>query len=142
MARGVQVSGRRLFRELGDSALSLRDPRVGTSIGYALYANAGDQRRALHRPFRSLRDVLLSRVHSQVEGSTTEDDLRVEVLRIVEYFYAPCRRSPLLQRRRSQSSLSDSGIPATPPAHKKVRIMPSGTMELLFKSRRGRVGNL
>jgi hypothetical protein len=86
MARGVQVSGRRLFRELGDSALSLRDPRVGTSIGYALYANAGDQRRALHRPFRSLRDVLLSRVHSQVEGSTTEDDLRVEVLRIVEYF--------------------------------------------------------
>jgi hypothetical protein len=26
MARGVQVSGRRLFRELGDSALSLRDP--------------------------------------------------------------------------------------------------------------------
>src|SRR4029453_17792508 len=100
MARGVQVSGRRLFRELGDSALSLRDPRVGTSIGYALYANAGDKRRALHRPFRSLRDVLLSRVHSQVEGSTTEDDLRVEVLRIVEYFYAPFRSSPLLQRRR------------------------------------------
>jgi hypothetical protein len=86
--------------------------------------------------------VLLSRVHSQVEGSTAEDDLRVEVLRIVEYFYAPCRTSPLLQRRRSQSSLSDSGIPATPPAHKKVRIMPSGTMELVFKSRRGRVGNL
>jgi hypothetical protein len=88
MARGVQVSRRRLFRELGHSVLSLRDPRVGTSIGHALYANAGDQRRALHRPFRSLRDVLLSRVHSQVEGSTAEDDLRVEVLRIVEYFYA------------------------------------------------------
>src|SRR4030095_11387144 len=121
MARGVQVSGRRLFRELGVSALSLRDPRVGTSIGYALYANAGDQRRALHRPFRSLRDVLLSRVHSQVEGSTTEDDPRVEVLRIVEYFYAPCRASPLLQRRRSQSSLSDSGIPATPPRISRCR---------------------
>jgi hypothetical protein len=73
MARGVQVSRRRLFRELGHSVLSLRDPHVRTSIRHALYANAGDQRRALHRPFRSLRDVLLSRVHSQVEGSTADD---------------------------------------------------------------------
>jgi hypothetical protein len=86
--------------------------------------------------------VLLSRVHSQVEGSTAEDELRVEVLRIVEYFYVPCSTSLLFQRRRLAEFIERFWYSSDAPAHQKVRIMPSGTMELVFKSRRGRVGNL
>jgi hypothetical protein len=63
MARRVQVPCRRLLRERG-ILFYLHLARVfGAALGHEFYRDARDQRRALHRPFRSLPDLLLPRLH-------------------------------------------------------------------------------
>src|SRR4029434_6543106 len=67
MARCVQVSCRRLFRERWNSFLSLSGECVSAALRHALCRDARDQRRAFYRPSSAVCDFLLSRIHSEVE---------------------------------------------------------------------------
>src|SRR5271169_4752227 len=69
MARRVQVPGRSLLRERGNSVLPVRDPCVSANPGHELDRDAGDQRRALYSPRRSVLDVLLPRLSTKVESA-------------------------------------------------------------------------
>jgi uncharacterized protein (TIGR02246 family) len=73
MARGAQVPCRRILRERGDSFLPLTSPCFGAALGHEFYRDARDQRHALHRPCRSLPDLLLPRLHKKVETPFDQD---------------------------------------------------------------------
>jgi hypothetical protein len=48
-------------------------PRFDAALGHEFYRDARDQRRALHRPCRSLPDLLLPGLHSKVETPFDHD---------------------------------------------------------------------
>ena len=67
MARGVQVSCRRLLYELRDAVLPVPVQGFGSCLQHGFYPDSGDQLLARHLPFRLLPGLLLPRLHAKLE---------------------------------------------------------------------------
>lgn len=67
MARGVQVSCRRLLYEFHHAVLPVPIQGFGSYLQHGFYPDSGDQLRARHLPFRILLDLLLPRLRANLE---------------------------------------------------------------------------